>query len=229
MTNLAQFDKTIAQQLLESSDAFPVDFDVAWEWLGYARKDLAKRNFLSCNLQFNFVEGIDYEVIWTKKKSRMYHSFMLSVNCFRVWGKESKTDQGKLVQIYFLEAESIAHLKKEKEIQSQKLAKIESLICQYYSDIDCIYQSPQEVSVKIWCKIINILEPLTTRELLKNQCTLIEFDGEIARIGISSENLLKLVQGKLTNLQAAFNLIFPHEIKVTLEVASSRDKYLSLT
>jgi DNA polymerase-3 subunit gamma/tau len=39
---------------------------------------------------------------------------------------------------------------------------------------------------EIWRKIIDNLEPLTTRELLKQQCTLIEFDGESARIGISS-------------------------------------------
>jgi DNA polymerase-3 subunit gamma/tau len=72
---------------------------------------------------------------------------------------------------------------------------------------------------EIWRKIIDHLEPLTTRELLKYQCTLIEFDGESARIGISSENLLKLVQGKLTNLQAAFTTTFQRQIKVTLEVA----------
>ena len=71
----------------------------------------------------------------------------------------------------------------------------------------------------IWRKIIDNLEPLTTRELLAQQCTLIEFDGESARIEIRSENLLKLVQGKLTNLQAAFTTTFQRQIKVTLEVA----------
>ena len=75
---------------------------------------------------------------------------------------------------------------------------------------------------EIWRTIIDKLEPLTTRELLRMQCTLIEFDGKIARIGISSENLLKLVQGKLTNLQAAFTTTFQRQIKVTLEVASVR-------
>jgi DNA polymerase-3 subunit gamma/tau len=75
---------------------------------------------------------------------------------------------------------------------------------------------------EIWRKIIDHLEPLTTRELLKQQCTLIEFNGESARIGISSENLLKLVQGKLTNLQAAFTTTFQRQIKVTLEVAPIR-------
>ena len=77
---------------------------------------------------------------------------------------------------------------------------------------------------EIWRKIIDNLEPLTTRELLKHQCTLIEFDGESARIGISSENLLKLVQGKLTNLQAAFTTTFQRQIKVTFEVASADPK-----
>jgi DNA polymerase-3 subunit gamma/tau len=73
---------------------------------------------------------------------------------------------------------------------------------------------------EIWRKITDNLEPLTTRELLRQQCTLIEFDGESARIGISSENLLKLVQGKLTNLQAACATTFQRQIKITLEVVS---------
>lgn len=77
---------------------------------------------------------------------------------------------------------------------------------------------------QVWRKIIDNLEPLTTRELLKQQCTLIEFDGKSARIGISSENLLKLVQGKLTNLQAAFTTTFQRQIKVTLEVVSVQVK-----
>jgi hypothetical protein len=59
---------------------------------------------------------------------------------------------------------------------------------------------------------------------LKQQCTLIEFDGENARIGISSENLLKLVQGKLTNLQAACTTTIQRQIIVTLEVVSVEPK-----
>jgi hypothetical protein len=89
---------------------------------------------------------------------------------------------------------------------------------------ETIYPSTEYQSMSIpdiWRKIINQLEPLTTRELLMQQGTLIEFDGVIARISFRSESLLKLVQGKLTNLQAAFRATFQRQILVVLEVSDT--------
>jgi hypothetical protein len=42
--------------LCQSQSEFPIDFERAWEWIGYTRKDNAKRALLSCNLE----EGIDF-------------------------------------------------------------------------------------------------------------------------------------------------------------------------
>ena len=167
MTNLAQFDKVIAQQLLDSSEAFPVDFDVAWEWLGYVRKDSAKRNFLS----YEFVKAIDYEVYHISEESsnggRPTEKIILTVDCFKMWAMMSKTEQGKLVRIYFLECEKVAkqakqnlspaqmllkqaeflvylekeqeRIKLEQQLQSQKMAELESLTHQHDSEIDRIF------------------------------------------------------------------------------------------
>jgi phage anti-repressor protein len=332
MTNLTQFDKTIAQQLLDSSESFPVDFNVAWEWLGYARKDLAKRNFLS----YDFVKGIDYEVFHVSEENsnggRPTESIILSVDCFKMWAMMSKTEQGKLVRVYFLECEKVAkqaqnnlspaqillkqaeflvkieqeqeRIKLEQQLQSQKMTELETLTHQHDSEIDRIFNSnghyltimgyynnhklgavpiakaaaigkkvaaycrannilitsmkdprfgmvnsyPEDVIAlfvgtntnpkeydnvqidptpsivdseslqEIWQKVLKYLEPLTTRELLTNQCKLIEFDGVNALVGVSSANILKLIAGKLTNLQGAFAVACQKYINVTLDV-----------
>ena len=52
------FDLTTALSLLDSSEQFPVDFDRAWEWLGFARKDPAKTSLLNSG----FTEGVDYTI-----------------------------------------------------------------------------------------------------------------------------------------------------------------------
>jgi DNA polymerase-3 subunit gamma/tau len=77
----------------------------------------------------------------------------------------------------------------------------------------------------IWQKAINVVVPPTTKELLRQQCFLISFDGSIAKIGIGSPQLMKLHQGKLTNIEAAFSRICNRKIKAVFEVAKlSRDR-----
>ena len=57
MTNLA-FNQEQAIALYESSEEFPVDFDKAWQWLGYSSKQKCKdkltRNF-DCGIDFTSV------------------------------------------------------------------------------------------------------------------------------------------------------------------------------
>lgn len=48
--------------LIQSEDQFPVDFDAAWNWLGYSRKSDAKESFRACG----FLEALDYEVLRIK-------------------------------------------------------------------------------------------------------------------------------------------------------------------
>ncbi|WP_071590631.1 DNA polymerase III subunit gamma/tau [Gloeocapsa sp. PCC 73106] len=94
------------------------------------------------------------------------------------------------------------------------------------------YASQNSTSVKAesysnsetWQKILQNLEPPTTRALLIQQGVLINFDGAIARVGISSEKLLKLHKGKIANLEAAFSQTFGRSIKVTLEVANTEQE-----
>ncbi|WP_446335535.1 hypothetical protein [Coleofasciculus sp. G1-WW12-02] len=58
------------------------------------------------------------------------------------------------------------------------------------------------------------------RELLRQQCHLISFDGKVACIGIHTKTLLKLVEEKLPNIQAAFKNVCHSDIKVSFKVAA---------
>lgn len=72
---------------------------------------------------------------------------------------------------------------------------------------------------ELWQEIINNLQPFGTQALLKQQGSLLSFDGEEAQIGIASAQLLNMAQGRSKNIQAAFLKTFNKEIKFTLVVA----------
>jgi DNA polymerase III subunit gamma/tau len=72
----------------------------------------------------------------------------------------------------------------------------------------------------IWQKVIDRLQPPTTKALLSQQCHLVSFNGNSAIVGISSAKLQRLHQGKVVNIEAAFERVCQRKIKVSLEVAS---------
>lgn len=104
-----EFSLTIAEVLFSSEDQFPVDFDDAWQWLGYSRKDNGKTAFLKCG----FIENIDYVSLKVQENSegRPRETFNLSCECLKQWGMMAGTEQGKRVRLYFLECEKIAKSK----------------------------------------------------------------------------------------------------------------------
>ena len=65
---MTDFSLDIAKELFDSEKAFPVDFDLAWEWLEYARKDSAKRAFE----KVGFVENLDYIVFHSLVENSHY-------------------------------------------------------------------------------------------------------------------------------------------------------------
>jgi hypothetical protein len=56
MTNLT-FSQELAMTLYNCEEQFPVDFDDAWVWLGYNKKQQAKEKLVR-----NFEKGLDFEV-----------------------------------------------------------------------------------------------------------------------------------------------------------------------
>lgn len=104
------FTKETAIELLTLSDTvdFPVDFDAAWQWLGYSRKDNAKRFLLSCDFSVGTDLLIREEPTTTGIQAKPKETICLTVECLKMWAMMSNTEQGKQVRRYFLECEKIA-------------------------------------------------------------------------------------------------------------------------
>jgi len=116
MTSIT-FDQDFALSLYFSDKPFPMDFDDAWQLLGYSTKASAKRKLLK-----HFEQGFDYVRFNQKVESDNHSSFspqelatlalvdkiMLTANCFKSMGMMAGTEQGKEVRNYFLRCEAIA-------------------------------------------------------------------------------------------------------------------------
>ena len=79
----------------------------------------------------------------------------------------------------------------------------------------------EEDNEVIWQKAIAILEPPTTKSLLNQKCHLINLEDSRAVIGVTSPQLLRLLQGKAINIETAFSQVCQRIIKVSLEVADN--------
>ncbi|MEL6764141.1 MAG: hypothetical protein AAFO87_10855 [Cyanobacteria bacterium J06607_6] len=88
------------------------------------------------------------------------------------------------------------------------------------STTDNTATTPAEL-VATWAQVIANLQPMGTRALLQQQGHLIHYDGRVARIGIKSKPLFKMAQGRVANIEAAFEQLFSQPVKVTLEVADA--------
>lgn len=65
---------------------------------------------------------------------------------------------------------------------------------------------------QLWAQVIAVLEPLGTRALMLQQGSLIFFDGTVARVGISSRPLFKMAQGRVENVEAAFQKVLQKKL-----------------
>jgi phage anti-repressor protein len=99
-------DLTLNQEqvaaLVESSEQFPVDFEYAWQWLGYARKDSALRT-----LKTEFQKGAEFSTLSCKNPlgGRPSVSYHLTNDCFKMLAMMAGTDKGREVRKYYLECE----------------------------------------------------------------------------------------------------------------------------
>ena len=111
--------------LLQSTDGFPVDFEDAWRWIGYSRKDAAKNALLNAG----FVEGIDFQVFHNVMENplggRPSEIICLTVDCFKSFAMMAGTAKGKQVRQYFLwcEAELKKKIQKEQDLYKQRVLR----------------------------------------------------------------------------------------------------------
>lgn len=106
-----EFSHELALALVQSADPFPIDFDDAWQWIGYSTKQKAKTKLIN-----HFEQEVDYTINQTVKRvngnhgggSTRYQDIKLTIDCFKSLGMMAGTDKGKEIRRYFLECERSA-------------------------------------------------------------------------------------------------------------------------
>jgi phage anti-repressor protein len=101
------FSLTIAQDLFDNTNPFPVDFDIAWEWLDYDKKGNAKTALLAAGFTIDIDFLINQE-LGSLAVPRPAEKIFLTVDCLKMWAMMAGTTKGKEVRCYFLECEKIA-------------------------------------------------------------------------------------------------------------------------
>ena len=115
------FSLAIAQQIVDDVNQFPVDFNMAWEWLDYSAKDKAKRALLGCGFTADIDFTIKGEPTTTGIQANPKQTIYLTVDCLKMWSMMAGTEKGKQVRLYFLECEKIAKAKAPTYAQSLRL------------------------------------------------------------------------------------------------------------
>jgi phage anti-repressor protein len=88
-------------QIVRSTEQYPVDFDRAWQWVGYASKQKGLDS-----LKRNFEEEIDFSTTRLKSTGgRPTDGYFLTVDCFKVFCMMAGTEKGKEVRQYYLRIE----------------------------------------------------------------------------------------------------------------------------
>jgi phage anti-repressor protein len=119
MNELVELKKRF-EAIAQSTEEFPVDFDEAWVWIGYARKDSALRTLqtnFDQSIDFNFhrdvevKEGLDFDStgLWNQKTGRggdrRTIRYFLTVDCFKSFCMMAGTPKGKEVRRYYIQIE----------------------------------------------------------------------------------------------------------------------------
>jgi phage anti-repressor protein len=166
--------KDLVQSLINSADAFPVDFDDAWEWLGYARKENGLRSlkkYFYSGQDFNLlqVEGVQNE--GGRQVSRKVDKYFLTVECFKELGMLAQTEQGKLVRKYYLECERIVQTVipaqndriRELELETKLLELKGSMVSLHGKELALRLMGDTSAIVNIETTVTEVVGPETNR------------------------------------------------------------------
>jgi phage anti-repressor protein len=138
-----EFSHEIALALVRSEAKFPVNFDDAWQWIGYSTKQKAKDK-----LTRNFEAGTDYilnQMVKVqneggKSVSRPYEEIRLTIDCLKAFGMMAGTEKGKEIRRYFLECER--RLKGALSAQSTEISILLAEINTLYGEFEVAVTEP---------------------------------------------------------------------------------------
>ncbi|KJH71108.1 DNA polymerase III subunit gamma/tau [Aliterella atlantica] len=84
-----------------------------------------------------------------------------------------------------------------------------------------------EADTDLWQQVVKQIQPFSNQALFGQHCRLLSFADGVAQIGITSQPLLKLAQGKLASVEAAFGKLLQQKVRVTLEIVEHESKTAS--
>lgn len=146
MSIVPEISTDLVFSFYESDEEFPIDFNEAWNWLGFARKDTAKESLLNCGFTLDEDLRIDPEFLnhaglmpqQKAAKSKLENIF-LTVDCFKTWAMMANTAQGKVVRRYFLNCEKqLKVLASAKPVNQMKQLKPKVLDSLTLDELVCI-------------------------------------------------------------------------------------------
>jgi DNA polymerase-3 subunit gamma/tau len=73
---------------------------------------------------------------------------------------------------------------------------------------------------QLWQQVLALVQPPSTQMMMRQQCHLIDFNGDRARIGTKTENLFNMAKARLSSIEVAFSKRLGKPIKVSLEIAA---------
>ena len=93
------------RKILRSKESYPVDFDLAWEWVGYSRKDHAKKALID-----NFKENDHFLLVREMVKRKqgggaLREKILLTKDTFKMFCMLAQTSKGNEVREYFIKVE----------------------------------------------------------------------------------------------------------------------------
>jgi chromosomal replication initiation ATPase DnaA len=73
---------------------------------------------------------------------------------------------------------------------------------------------------QVWQQVLSHIQKRATQALLEQKCRLSAFDGQIARISVSSSGVQPVLKQKQGDIEAAFHYIFGTSIRVAIDIAA---------
>lgn len=118
-----------------SNTDFVIDLDNVWKWLGFARKDPAKRV-----LEKHFTEDDDYKIVFhqlveNSKGGRPIEQILLNINTFKKLCLKANTKKADEIYDYYIKLEKILRetINEESKELKQQLEEKNKIIEQLYS------------------------------------------------------------------------------------------------
>lgn len=112
-----------------SKDEFPVDLENVWKWIGFSRKDPAKRLLVN-----NFTENIDYKIIKgqvNSKGGRPLEQILMTINTFKKFCLKAGTSKADEIHDYYIKLEDVLReiiSEETEELKNQLLIKENQLL-----------------------------------------------------------------------------------------------------